>query len=235
MSGFFDTVGRGAAKGVWAGVKGIGSGMYNASKLTGHILGGGVIGGLYAGLTSGSQSDTGTVRDTMFGAMVGGGLVGAGRLGLAAAKDYLRKNPSAKAAAMRGAREASERKVLQQQVIRDNQILLYESFMRGNYNTFTMDNARNIAMAQKAMRKESLATTKANLSRVVTAGGATLGLGAMTYATFAPESNRAQIIGEYPSTGPTTSYGVSANDPGRIAFQDSTSGLVQGMHRGRHR
>lgn len=37
-----------------------------------------------------------------------------------------------------------------------------------------------------------------------------------------------------PSTGFTPGYGSMAYDPGRMRFQGSVNGLVQGLHRGRH-
>lgn|SRR5574343_554661 len=235
MANFFNEVGTGVAKGVWAGMKGVGSGAFKASKYTGHLLGGGVIGGMYGGLASDSQSSTGVVQDAMFGGLAGMGLVGAARLGILGAKAYTRPiSKEAKALAkQRMTARAAETAMIKKNVAADRDLIMRKMAFGGDYEA-AMELGRDVASGEKIVRARAGAERHALTRKLTTGLMVGAGLSTMTYGALSSGPNRAMLARDLPSTGYMTSYGVAPDDPGRIAFRESTGGLVQGMHSGRH-
>ena len=88
MPNFFETLGRGMASSFWKGSKYATKPFWG--NWPGRIAAGGIVGGIYGGATSESNTSTGTFKDTLAGAIGGLGLVGgaygAGKLGWAGLK-----------------------------------------------------------------------------------------------------------------------------------------------------
>ena len=194
-----------------------------------RMMTGAIAGGLYGGLSSDSNTATGTFRDVMGGALVGLGigaattrtamsLAGAGIKGAMRLPHTMR---AAKAARGLGAGPFEALSFGHYAATHSSGFKNFTEGLRGLGNV-----GLSIGKAGTRMAKFAIKNPKTSLALA----GGTVGLTALAMSGPGESSMSAEAMNTYAASLGTPSTGVVGP-----MFENSTQGLVQGLHRGRHR